>query len=79
MPGFLLERKMMLEYNEGKLETTSKSNLNAKINLARKQEEFNQWKQFVYFIAQMCTEDCRLTTQKIVDCFCKGLLKTEAL
>ena len=37
--AFLLEHKLMLEYNEHKLKSTSEPNLNGKIHLAHKQED----------------------------------------
>ena len=68
--AFLLKRKLMLEYNEDKLESTSEPNLNAEINLARKQEEIRGCRPMTTITTCLFhstgvhnTEDCRLFLQ----------------
>ena len=74
LPAFLLERKLMLEYNQDKLESTSEANLNAKIHLARKQGEVRGCRS-MKATATTCllhstgvhnTEDCRSFSQRTV-------------
>ena len=72
--AFLLERKLMLEYNEDKLDSTSKPNLTAKPQLARKQEEVRGTGTMqkatttclLHSTGVHKTEDCRLFLQKTV-------------
>ena len=73
--AFLLERKLMLEYNEDKLESTSEPSRTAKIHLARKQEEVRgpetMQKATTFCLLHSTgvhkTEDCRLFLQKTVE------------